>query len=714
VTLRSRAHLVVLVAGALVVGAAAALLVAIHVNTIALDETIYKASAVHYTSGLPGSLMHDLTARGTARLYSLLIAPLFAVLDGDLAVRWARAFTTALYVASAIPVYLLARLVVRSRWGAVVAALATITAPWLVLTSALFSESLSLLAFCWTLVAMVHALRRPAWWRDVLVMTGLVVLLCTRVQLGALIPAWAIVVVLWQLREARALGLGVWDLGFILRRTLMRYPLTVLGVALVLVVLVALLAEGSLHHRIQVVFGGYSEIQDRTTLPIEPGRAISFEVVAFAVGVGLVPAILALGWLRAALLGRLGREAFDLALLGTILLSVLFAGTVFAQNGYLGVNSEERYYLYVLPLVWIGAVAAWEDGRVTRGWLAASGLGLAVLAATVDVGNVDLNATRFFLAPVAATVNHLSPRLSGDVESVLGVGPGRQVLVVSVVLLAGVVTVLLLRSRWGWAPLALALAVQLGVTVYAFEGTRGGLANVDSRILPMSFHELGWVDRATPGSPPVTWLDSELRVPGFADQERTALFYNDEISSVMKIGPQMLSPVGSPLDALPVVGLAPAGPTTLPAAPTGWFVELRDSPFIQLGGRLAAVDAVGPYELREVGARDRVTWIADSLADDGIVSKQRPARMLAPSGTRATLLLSAPTPAPTSVIVRAGGRRQVVRFARGAGERRVTLRLCAASGAVPVELRAERTTRLPDLRDVSVVVRGVHVTPVRC
>jgi hypothetical protein len=152
--------------------------------------------------------MHDLTARGTARLYSLLIAPFFAVLDGDVAVRWARAFTTMLYVASAIPVYLLARSVIRSRWGAVVAALATITAPWLVLTSALFSESLSLLAFSWTLVAMSYALRRPAWWRDLLVIVGLVVLTCARVQLGALIGGWLIVVVIWELRDARADGLA--------------------------------------------------------------------------------------------------------------------------------------------------------------------------------------------------------------------------------------------------------------------------------------------------------------------------------------------------------------------------------------------------------------------------------------------------------------------------------------------------------------------------
>ena len=76
------APLALVILGSLVVAALAAT-VASKIGTIALDEMVLKQSAVHYTSGLPGSLFHDINARATSRLYSLLLAPLFAVYDGD-------------------------------------------------------------------------------------------------------------------------------------------------------------------------------------------------------------------------------------------------------------------------------------------------------------------------------------------------------------------------------------------------------------------------------------------------------------------------------------------------------------------------------------------------------------------------------------------------------------------------------------------------------
>ncbi len=203
-SLRAHAHLLVLTTGMVVV-ATVAILVAVDVTEIVLDETLYKQSAVHYTTGLPDSLFHDLTARATARLYPLLMAPFFAVFDGDVAVRWARAVNGVFFAASALPVYLLARQIELPRWPAVFAALASIAVPWLTLATAMFTESLSLLIFAWTLLAMVHALRRPLWWRDALVLLGIAGLICTRAQLVSLLPAWMLAV---AVREVRAAGAG--------------------------------------------------------------------------------------------------------------------------------------------------------------------------------------------------------------------------------------------------------------------------------------------------------------------------------------------------------------------------------------------------------------------------------------------------------------------------------------------------------------------------
>src|SRR3954447_3409478 len=92
-------------------------LVSVRAVSHTFDEDLYKASAVHYAyNGLPGALVHDLFARGPARLYPLLISPLFKVFDADVAVRMAHVLGCLMFASAAIPGYLLARVVVRSRW----------------------------------------------------------------------------------------------------------------------------------------------------------------------------------------------------------------------------------------------------------------------------------------------------------------------------------------------------------------------------------------------------------------------------------------------------------------------------------------------------------------------------------------------------------------------------------------------------------------------
>ena len=57
-------------------------LIAAHVTVFALDETLIEQSAVHYTSNLPHSLFHDLDARATNRLYSLVLSIAFRLFSG--------------------------------------------------------------------------------------------------------------------------------------------------------------------------------------------------------------------------------------------------------------------------------------------------------------------------------------------------------------------------------------------------------------------------------------------------------------------------------------------------------------------------------------------------------------------------------------------------------------------------------------------------------
>src|SRR4051794_34807590 len=114
-----RAPSVVLVLGMAALAVAMATISA-RVTSHTFDEDLYKASAAHYAfDGLPGSLFHDVFARGPARLFSLLLMPLFKVFHADVAIRLAHVVSCLLFASAAIPAYLLAQVVVRSRWPAV-------------------------------------------------------------------------------------------------------------------------------------------------------------------------------------------------------------------------------------------------------------------------------------------------------------------------------------------------------------------------------------------------------------------------------------------------------------------------------------------------------------------------------------------------------------------------------------------------------------------
>ena len=85
-----------------------------------------------------------------------MLAPIFAVLPGDEAVRWGRVFTTLLWFLTALPLYALARRLMASRWYAAAAALLAVLVPWAAVSTVLFSEALAYVTVaCWVF-ARIH------------------------------------------------------------------------------------------------------------------------------------------------------------------------------------------------------------------------------------------------------------------------------------------------------------------------------------------------------------------------------------------------------------------------------------------------------------------------------------------------------------------------------------------------------------------------------
>src|ERR1700727_389527 len=127
---------------ALLLLALGAALIAVHVTVFSLDESLIQQSAVHYSSNLPHSLLHDVDARATSRLYPLVLSIAYRITGGPAAVRIDHVLSVLMFVSAAVPIFLMARLIVRSSWSAVAVALLSVAVPWLTLTSALYTENL--------------------------------------------------------------------------------------------------------------------------------------------------------------------------------------------------------------------------------------------------------------------------------------------------------------------------------------------------------------------------------------------------------------------------------------------------------------------------------------------------------------------------------------------------------------------------------------------
>jgi hypothetical protein len=687
-----------LVVGMVVVGAVVAAF-NVRVTSFLLDETTIKASAVHYGQGLGYNVLHDAQARSTTRLYSLLISPLFRLLTGDEGVRAARALNGPLFASAAVPAYLLARQALDSRRLAVVAGLASIALPWLALTTAMFTENLAYPVVLWTVLAMAWSFRAPSPRRDLLVVALLGVALVTRTQLVALAGGYAALVVVRVWLDRRG--------GTDVARSLRRFPFAAAGAALVVLAALALLVTGKLGADLRSALGLYAETTtDRSTLPVDAGTGILVEVLALALGVGVVPAILAMAWYPRALAGRLGDGGRAVAVAVVCAMGALFAFTMLAQGGFAGAATEERYYFYAAPLLWIGALAALQSGVPRRRDLLEGGLALALLALVLAIPVGLLRETSFF-APALSTTGYLLGQLSHGLGD-LGLSGLSQRDALGLLVAVVAVAVAMTWRRRGAVALAGAGAFQVALTVVAFTAIGGGIPGVPGRTDPPSARALGFIDRATANAP-ATWIDDRPHGSddvAFDDVQRQAMLYNDGIRQRIRVPALGTFADDFPLNKQPM-GLGQVGAdgtmTIAPPIPvaTPFVVETAGSPFLQLEGRTLAAS---PPQLGLVVKRAaqplRAAWYATGLDASAGLAPGATARLTAWGDRTATLTLAAPT----------GGARAAVRLA--GHDRTVSL-----SGGRPATVRLTfcgGTTARLSATGAPIAVTRVDLGPARC
>jgi hypothetical protein len=663
-----------LIGGALAVALVAAL-TGLQVTIAALDESVYKFAAVQHANDFPFGPFNESTSRGAARLYSYVVSPIFALFDGDVAVRLARALNGVFFAATALPVALLARRVTTSPWSGAAAGLLAVAVPWLTLATIMFSESLAYLLFACTVLAMLRALERPSAGRDAVVIALLVALILTRVQFVVLAPAWVIVIAVVERRRTE----GWRGLGADARR---RFPVTVACVALAVAGALGLLLVGVLTGGLREVAGPYYEIGRRDTVPGNFGLGLLWEVEMLAIGVGLLPAALAAAWFARALGRREEPDAFRFAALALTLVGVLFAGTLWAQGGFLDFRSEERYFIYAVPLLWIGAVAAIERRDLPARWIATAGVALAFVLFTVPI-SVQNTGEQVFLGPVSLSAAHVLPRLERTLNDAAGLGgllSGRDI--------AGLVCLLLVAGgafAWRRGPrarmLALvpAVALQLFVAAYAFSGVYGKLEGVGGLTPDVAFSDHGWVDRTTPGNPRVPLLDNQSE--GREGGQRNTVFWNDEVASLYKLEPLGLAVPGFPVFTLPTTstGIAPDLNLTVPLPDLA--VSAVDSPLWQVEGETVRTSPDGSLALVRPAKPGRASWVAEGIDTDGQVP--RAVTMRARRGNRVVVDVATPIRDEQSSVARFrfAGRDETLRFGPGQPEQRtLTFDLCGGDG----------------------------------
>jgi hypothetical protein len=665
----------VVVAGALAV-ALVAVITGLQVTIAALDESVYKLAAVQHANNFPIGPLEEHTSRGVARLYSYVVSPLFFVFNGDVAIRLARALNGVFFAASALPVFFLARRVTRSQWSAAAAAVLSIAVPWLTLATIMFSESLAYLLFACVLLAMLRAFEQPGARRDATVMALLVALVFTRVQFVVLALAWVGLI-------------GVWE-----RRNWRRFPVTSAAVALTLAGAAGLVVVGLLSGRLRDLAGPYYDIANREGVPGNFGLGLLWEVEMLALGVGLLPAILAAAWFRDALARRAGDEAYRFAVLAVTVVAVLFAGTLWAQGGFLDFRSEERYFIYAVPLLWIGAVGAIERPEVRRGSIIVGGIALAFVLLTVPV-SVQNTGEQAFLGPVSMSAAHLLPRLertlSDDVLGLAGALSGRDIVGLVCLIVVGIGAWLWTRGpRARWLALVPAVALQLFVGIYAFSGVYGKLKDIGGLTPDIAFADLGWVDRATDGDPEIFLVDNHSE--GREGGQRNTVFWNDEVTELYMLGPMQLAAPGFPVFTLPTRYTDFASDMRLSVPLPEYAVTAVDSPLWQVAGETVKTSPDGGTALIRPAKPWRAEWIARGLDTDGQVVRDVDLYMA--GGHRVTMEVVEPNDGDAGVRVEVDGERTERLDFGGTNPdgRQVTYDLCDRTGAVKGLIGLERAS----------------------
>ncbi len=553
-------------------------------------------------------------------LYPILIAPFFAhgFLWGDLK----NAGVASAYIMSSvcIPVFLLTRRLTQARWPPYLAAVLSVLMPWIITSLFLMTEVAAYPAATWSLFAMVVAVSRPSLKHDLLAVLALALAFFARGELIGLVIVFPLALIVFELGRASAPNAR--DRLLVTVRSLTRgHSILLSGYGAIGTVALVLY----LKHRLSSVIGIYSVYSNAGQLAwAQLPRSLVEHLATFSLGVGVVPCVVALAWIGAnVVVPSSSRDAHAFACVGGLASAVIL---VQATNFDLVVNAyvHDRFLIYLVPVVLIGAVLAVVDARKPRWSLA---LPLALTAAGFAFGSIPSSTWERFSwldldTPIATVYRVLASHLGG-------LPPTRAVLIAFAV--AGTALVAVAGRRVETGRLALGLfgfcAVAMSVVtswvfVRAFTSP-----DQNSRPLTLSWHgTLDWIDEQVGPNASVTAIQYPVSSDWFVNQEswRDYEYFNKSIVRDARIA-------GS--DAFDYTGLwfpkldlhfNPAS-GAVAESPTPWIVESVKETRFRVAG--PASFSSGTIELIDAGRHWHLSWLTSGLYDDGWTKPGVPMQM---------------------------------------------------------------------------------------
>lgn len=446
------------------------------------DEHIYAGAAASLAEGDGLTLRHQPYQLGP--VYPSILAPILAVAGSRVAAYpFYKVANALLFALAAIPLYLVARRLLRPWWAVGVAAF-SIAIPSSLYVALVMTESVSYLTYSIALWAVVLALERPTTLRQVGVLGAVALAYATRAQFAVMFAAYVLgLVLVWAVMPGRP------RLGELVRRL---WP--TLG-ALALAVL-ALLARSLITGTspldavgaYEVLFRGYDP---RDIVKWSAYHVADLELYLAVVPIAVLPIVLTRLWRRARN-GSSADAAFGAAFL-TVNAGMLFVTAAFASTDFGFDRLHDRNVFYLAPL-WLIVAGVWLADGMPRP-LVATGIGIGL--ALVILGSLPF---RYIASDVGVDVvpSALWARLQDHLAGELLTARKLMVLLVLGVL----VLVAALPRRLWWILPVLTLVTFASTATLAWHR----IADAEENAVFAGAPERAWVDHRVPAGADVTKL----------------------------------------------------------------------------------------------------------------------------------------------------------------------------------------------------------------